>query len=228
LYRRYFLDAITAWGDVWPMALIVVAIMGSVYGGIMTPTEAAAVSVFIALVLSIGFRRLNLKILMAATRGTMETCGMIFLVFIGANLMGNGLSMLRVPSKLFEVIAGLGLSPIELWIVVVIVYIILGCLMDPLAMMLITLPVTYPLLVNYAGFDSVWFGVQLVILCEMAMITPPVGINLFVIHGIAPNVDMRDLIRGIVPFFLCMVIALSLYTVFPQLILFLPSTMIGT
>ncbi|MFC2008878.1 TRAP transporter large permease [Chloroflexota bacterium] len=225
--KRFFWEAFVAWKDVWPMAAIIVVIMGSIYAGLMTPTEAAAVSVFVALVMALGFKRLSLRVVRAATKGTMATCGMVFLVFIGANFLGNGLSMLRIPRLLFESVSNLGLSAIQLWIVVVVVYIVLGCLMDTLAMMLITLPVTYPLLVTFAGFDSVWFGVQLVLLCEMGMITPPVGINLFVIHGIAPDVNMQTIMRGIVPFFVCMVLALALFTAFPELILYLPNHMIG-
>lgn len=227
LKGRYFLDAIIALKDVWPMITIIVLIMGSIYGGIMTPTEAAAVSAFLALILAAMFRKLNFTVLKDSALNTLKVSAMVFLLFIGANLLGNGLSMLRIPSQIFEMMAGLGLSNMQVWLGVVILYIIMGCLMDTLAMMLITLPVTYPLMVTLCGFDPIWFGIQLVILCEIGMVTPPVGINLFVIHGIAPQAKMRQIITGIFPFFVCMLIGLTLYTFVPNLILFLPNRMLG-
>jgi len=227
LQRRYFLDAIIAIKDIWPMITIIVLIMGSIYGGIMTPTEAAAVSAFLALVLATCFRKLNFNVLRNSALNTLQVTAMCFLLFIGANLLGNGLSMLRIPSQIFEMISGFGLSKMQVWLGVVILYIIMGCLMDTLAMMLITLPVTYPLMINLCGFDPIWFGVQLVILCEIGMVTPPVGINLFVIHGIAPKATMKQIIIGMTPFFVCMVIGLVLFTFIPNLILFLPNRMLG-
>ncbi len=227
LTLRYFLDAIVAFKDVWPMFAIIVLIMGSIYGGLMTPTEAAAGSAFLALILAAVFRKLSYSVIKDSALNTIKVSAMVFLLFIGASLLGNGLSMLRIPSQIFELVAGGNLSPMQMWLGVVILYIIMGMLMDTLAMMLITLPVTYPLMVTLYGFDPIWFGVQLVILCEIGMVTPPVGINLFVIHGIAPQAKMRQIIMGILPFFVCMMIALALYTWVPELILFLPNRMLG-
>jgi len=158
---------------------------------------------------------------------TLEISAMIFLLFIGANLLGNGLSMLRIPSQIFELMSGLGLSSTVIWVAVVIIYIIMGTLMDTMAMMLITLPVTYPLLTVLCGFDPVWFGVQLVILCEIGMITPPVAINLFVIHGIAPWITMWEIIKGVWPFVILMIVLIVLCTLFPEIILFLPTKVLG-
>ena len=224
---RYFRDAILAFKDVWPMITIIVLIMGSIYGGVMTPTEAAAASAFLALILAAVFRKLNYAMVRDSALNTLKVSAMVFFLFIGANLLGNGLSMLRIPSRIFEMISGLGLSSMQVWLGVVILYIIMGCLMDTLAMMLITLPVTYPLMVSLMGFNPIWFGVQLVILCEIGMVTPPVGINLFVIHGIAPQAKMRQIIVGILPFFVCMLLGLALFTFVPDLILFLPNSMLG-
>ena len=99
--------------------------------------------------------------------------------------------------------------------------------MESLAMMLITLPVTYPLIVELAGFSPVWFGVQLVVLAEIGMVTPPVGMNLFIIHGIAKDVDIGTIVRGVIPFFVCMLIGLAIFTYIPDLVLFLPTNMLG-
>lgn len=223
--RRYFLDAIIALKDIWPVLLIIVTIMGSIYGGIMTPTEAAAVSAFLALVLGVAFGEMNFSIIKDSAIETIRTVSMVWLLYIGASLLGTAMGLLRIPAHLAALVAGFELSPLSIWFMVIILYLILGCFMETLAMLLITLPVTYPLIVDLAGFSPVWFGVQFVVLAEIGMVTPPVGMNLFVIHGIAKDVDMGTIIRGVLPFFVCMLIALALFTFVPDLILFLPDHM---
>ena len=225
--RRYFLDAIIAFKYVWPMILIIVVIMGSIYGGIMTPTEAAAASACLALVLAVVFKGMNFTVLKDSALGALRVWAMIVVLFVGGSLLGDGISMLRIPRRIFEMMGGLGLAPMAIWGLVVIIYIIMGCLMDTLPMMLITLPISYPLLIDLCGFDPIWFGIQLVILCELGMVTPPVGLNLFVIHGIAPQVSMKRIIIGVFPFCVCILLILTLCTFLPDLILFLPSHMIG-
>lgn len=225
--RRYFMDAILAWKDVWPMFIIIVLIVGSIYGGIMTPTEAAAASVVLAIVVGSIFAKMNFAIIRTSAMEALKTTSMIFLLFIGASTLGTALGLLRIPAYLANLITVSGLGSMEVWFVVVIFYLILGCLMDTLAMMLITLSLTYPVMVRLCGFDPIWFGIQLVILCEIGMITPPVGLNLFVIHGIAKDVGMNTIIRGTLPFLVCYLLGLGLFTFFPDLVLFLPSSMMG-
>lgn len=225
--RRYFLEAIIALKDIWPTLLIIVTIMVSIYGGIMTPTEAAAVSVFLALVLGVAVGKMGFSIMKESAIETIRTLSMVWLLYVGASLLGTAMGLLRIPAYLAALVASLGLSPLSIWFVVIILYLILGCFMETLAMMLITLPVTYPLIVDLAGFSPVWFGVQLVVLAEIGMVTPPVGMNLFVIHGIARDVNLATIIRGVLPFFVCMLIALALFTFVPDLILYLPAHMLG-
>lgn len=225
--RRYFPDAVVAFKDVFPMLFIIIVIMGSIYGGVMTPTEAAAASAFLAIVLSFVFGKMNLSIIKDSAMEALRTTSMVLLLFIGASVLGNAMGLLRIPAYLANLVVAAELTPMMVWFAMVILYLILGCFMDTLAMMLITLPVTYPILIGVCGFDPIWFGVQLVVLCEIGMVTPPVGLNLFVIHGIVKDVSMGTIIRGCAPFLVCQLLTLGLLTLFPVMVLFLPAYMIG-
>ncbi len=227
LTKRYFLDAILAWKDVLPMLVIIILIMGSIYGGIMTATEAAGASVFLALILGIVFGKTNFAVIKNSAVAAIRTTSMVLLLFIGASILGNALGLLRIPAFLAKMVVAAELSPMWVWFAIIILYLILGCFMDTMAMLLITLPVTYPLIVEMYGFDPIWFGVQLVILCEIGMVTPPVGMNLFVIHGIAKDVSLGTIIRGVLPFLILLLLSLGLFTFLPDLVLFLPALMIG-
>lgn len=232
LTRRYFLEAIIAFKDVFPMLILIVVIMGSIYAGIMTPTEAAAVSVFVALIMGAIFGKISFAMLKESTLASLRTTSMVILVFVGAFILGAAVGLLRIPVVVSVAIAGLGLDPLWIWFSMVILYFVLGMFMDPMAAMLITLSVTYPLMIDLAGFDPIWFGVQLVVLCEIGMISPPVGLNLFVIHGIVAGYDglekasLGTIIRGIIPYVLIMLVALALFTWVPDMILVLPRFMI--
>ena len=119
------------------------------------------------------------------------------------------------------------MEPLAVWGTVIVLYLILGCVLDTLAMILVTLPITFPLMCTYGGFDPIWFGVQLVILCEIGLLTPPVGMNLFVIQGIAKGTRIETIIKGAAPFFLILLVGLAVFTFAPDLILFLPTQMLG-
>lgn len=225
--RWHFSEVIVTLKDMLPMLLIIVLIMGSIYGGVMTPTEAAAASAFLALVLGRLFGKINFTIMRNSAVAALRTTSMIFLIFIGASLLGSAMGLLRIPRELGEIIIGLDLNPMGFWFAIIVMYLILGCFMNAMAMMLITLPVVYPILVGSFGFDPIWFGVELVILVEIGMITPPVGLNLFVIQGIAKDVSFGTIVRGVVPFFVCMLLVVGLLTYVPDLVLFLPKHMIG-
>jgi len=148
---------------------------------------------------------------------------MVLFIVVGANILGNAISMLKIPAELSHWIIGSGVSPMIVWMFIVLMYLGMGCLIDGLSMMVLTLPVTFPLLVSL-GFDPVWFGVTLVLLCECGLITPPVGINLYIIHGIAGRGRFEDVVIGAMPFFLIMLVAIILFTAFPSIITWLPST----
>lgn len=222
---RYFLDAIVAFKEVWPILLIMLTIFLGIYGGIFTPTEAAAVSAAEALVLCSVFRKFNFTLLKKASLNALRTTSMVLFIIVGARIAGGALALLKVPARLCEVVVGMSIDPLLVWLVVVVVYLILGCLMEGLSMMVLTLPVTYPLLITTLGFDPIWFGVLLVVLVECGLITPPVGINVYVIHGISGGTDIMEVFKGIIPFFICMLLVLALLTFIPELVLILPGLM---
>jgi len=224
---RYFPEAIIALKDIWPMLLIIVTIMGGIYGGVFTPTEAAAISTFLALILGVVAGKLNYTIVKDSALSALRTTSMILLIIVGAHLLGNALSMLRIPATLARMVESAGLEPLAVWGLIIVLYLILGCVMDTLAMILVTLPITFPLMCTFSGFDPIWFGVQLVILCEVGLLTPPVGMNLFVIQGIATGTKVETIIKGSAPFFLLLLVGIVIFTFVPDLILFLPTHMLG-
>ena len=225
--RRYFLEALIAFKDIWPMLLIILTIMGGIYGGIMTPTEAAGISALIALVLTAAYRKLNLNIVKKSAVSALRTTAMVLILVMAAQVLGAAVSMLKIPAQLCDMVTEAGLGRYVVWFSVVLIVIILGCFMDGLSIMLFTLPVLFPLLVTTLGFHPLVVGIFMVLQAECALITPPVGLNLYIIHGIAKGTDIGVIIKGIVPFFILMVVMIVLITYFPQLVLFLPDRMIG-
>lgn len=221
--RSYFLNAIHAWKDIWPVALIALVIMVGIYGGFMTPTEAAAVSSFIAICLCFVFRHMSFKLLRSAALKALGIASMAFLIIVSAKILSSALSMLMIPRQLCMMVEASGLHPLVVWGLVSLVYLFLGCFIDGLSIMLLTLPVTYPLMMNL-GFDGIWFGIVMHLTLEWGMITPPMGVNLFVLQGMT-GVSFGDVLKGATPFCLIMIGLLWVLTFFPQLSLWLPSTM---
>ena len=210
-----------------PIVVLIFVVMGGIYTGVMTPTESAAVGATSAIIIALVCRRLNLQILKRALVNTIQTTCMVFFIAIGAQLLGYSLSILRIPLMLAEWINSLQISPLLILIGVYVLYYILGCFLDGIAMMLITLPVVYPLIVKSLGFDGVWFGVVMVVLIEIGGITPPIGLNLFVIKGIAKHRPMSEVIAGSAPYVILMTIMIVLMTAFPKIVLWLPGRMAG-
>jgi len=225
--RRYFLDAILAFGDIWPILLLMLSILGGIYSGVMTPTEAAAISCFESLILAAIFGKLDFNMVKNAAISALETTAMIMFIMIGANIFGSVLAFLKIPAQISEMLAAMNLSPLIVWLGVAILYLIMGCLMDGVSMMLLTLPITFSLIVTTFGFDKIWFGVMITILVECGLITPPVGLNVYVIHGISGGTDIGEVFKGIVPFLICMLVAIALLTFVPDLVTYLPSIMYG-
>lgn len=225
--RRYFWTSLLAFKEVWPILLIIGTIMGGIYGGIMTPTEAAGAASFEAMVIAAFYRKLNFTVLKKSALSALETTAMILFIMIGAKIMGQALSMLKVPAQIAETLGAMDVSPLVIWLGIVVMYLIMGCFMDGISMMLLTLPVTYPLLVTTLGFDPIWFGVLLTILIEIGLITPPVGINVYVIHGITGGENISEVFKGIIPFLICMLLIVALLTFLPDIVTWLPTQMLG-
>lgn len=212
--------------SMWPIFIIMFIVLGGIYLGVVTPTEAAALGAFTSLVFALAYRKLNWQIMKGILRDTVKTTAYIMFLVIGAQILTGTLSMLRVPDNAVLWVTSLVVSPLVVLIFIYILYLFLGCFMDGISMMVVTLPVVVPIL-RSLGFDLIWFGVALVILIEMALLTPPVGLNVYVIHGLRPDRPMSDVFRGIIPFFFMMLLALILVTAFPPIATWLPSTMYG-
>jgi C4-dicarboxylate transporter DctM subunit len=203
-----------------PMGIFLM-VVGSIYAGLATPTEAAALGVLGALMLALWFRRLTLSMLREAIEGTMRATAMIMLIVIAASFLNFVMSAIGLTDALTSSITGLGLSPAWMLFVVVVFYLILGCFMETLSMMITTIPIVAPIMVAQ-GYDEIWFGIIIIILVEAALITPPVGLNLFVVQSVRKGGSMNDVIIGSQPFVLAMFVIIALLAVFPDLALWLP------
>lgn len=218
-----------SWASRWrslsgllPPAAIFAIVIGSIYAGIATPTESASLGVVAALGLAAIHGRLTWPTIRDALDGTMRSTGMIMLIVMAAWFLNFVFSALGLISAVNQAISGLGLSPIGLILTIIALYIVLGMFMDPLAMMIVTVPVTAPLVIS-AGFDPIWYGILIVLLCETALITPPIGMNLFVVQGVRRRGTIGDIMIGVMPFVLCLVLVIALIIVFPGIALWLPS-----
>ncbi|MFC1967637.1 TRAP transporter large permease subunit [Chloroflexota bacterium] len=212
-------------GGTWATLLLGASVLGSIYMGVATPTEAAGVGAFLSLLIALGYRKLNKSNLSGALLRTAQTTCMVLWIVIGAMAFGYILTYLRIPEQLTIVIANLSATPLTVIFGMQVLLLILGCFLDPASIILITVPILAPLVASL-GFDLVWFGVIFTINMEMSYITPPFGLNLFVLKGVMPpDVSMRDIIAGCAPFVIIDAAILALCIFFPQIILFIPSTM---
>lgn len=211
---------IAALGDLAPTVFLIVCVLGSMYAGIATPSEAAAVGVLGALLTSAFQGDLNWQVLKLIGRGSVLTCSMIGLIVLGASILGNAAAFLGIPNAIAEFVAQLGLSPILLIVVLVLFYLLLGCFLDGFSMIVMTLPIVMPIITT-AGYDPIWFGIFLVLVVEMSQITPPVGFNLFVIQSLTGE-GLGTIARMTLPFLLILALFSIMLAVFPQVALWLP------
>jgi len=208
--------------SVWPVAVIFMSVIGGIYVGIFTPTEGAAVGAAATAALSVTAGGMRLRGLAAAVLETAKITGMIFLILIGAEFYSSFLALSQLPQELSQWITGQGWSPIIILIVIIVIYLFLGCVMDGLAMILVTVPVFLPLILQLDfGMSSeavaVWFGILVLIAVEVGLITPPIGINVYVINSMAEGVPITETFKGIVPFFLSDLVRIAI-------IIFVPAT----
>ena len=209
--------------DLGPAIFLIVAVLGSMYGGIATPSEGAAVGVLGALIVAWLQGGLTLQALREVAIGSVLTCSMIALIVLGASILGNAAAFLGIPGAVADFVGGLGLSPFLLILALIVFYLILGCFLDGFSMIVMTLPIVLPI-VKTAGFDPIWFGVFLVLVVEMAQITPPVGFNLFVIQGLTDD-GLGYIAKVTLPYLVIMIIFTMLVTLFPQIVLWLPGAL---
>jgi tripartite ATP-independent transporter DctM subunit len=210
--------------DVWGVPVLFLIVMGGIYLGIMTPTEAAGVGASGAFLFALGKRQIDWQRLRGSLGETVQYTAMLIFILIGASVFGYFLSISRVPAGLAEWVVASGMHKFSVLASILITYLIIGCFLDPIAMQILLIPIFFPLVVDL-GFDPIWFGVITVIGVEMGLITPPLGLNVFVIKGIAKDVPIYTIFAGILPFLFAMWFVVVLLTVFPQIALFLPSLM---
>jgi TRAP transporter, DctM subunit len=205
---------------------IFLLVVGSIYAGLATPTEAAALGVTGALALAAGFRRLNLAMLREAAENTLKATAMIMLIVIAAGFLNFVMSATGLTSALTESIRSLDVSPLAMVLIIVAFYLVLGCFMETLSMMITTIPIIAPALIAM-GFDPIWLGILIIVLVETALITPPVGLNLFVVQSLRKGGSMNAVILGALPFVAALFVMIALLVVFPQLALWLPAAVGG-
>lgn len=207
-----------------PIILLFTVIIGTIYKGWATPTEAAAVGVAGAFAIAAFFGGVSLNMLSESLIGTIKITSMIMLVVIGASFLNFTLSSAGLGRELKDLLLGLGLTPLMTILVVVAIYIVLGFFIETLSLMVVTIPIIVPLVVEQ-GFDPIWFGILMIVLIEMALITPPVGLNLYVVQGARKSGKMGDVMLGTIPFVLVMLLMVVALIAFPQIALYLPAAL---
>ncbi len=207
--------------------ILILAVLGSIFAGVATPTEAAAVGAAGSVVCSAIYRRLTWKALYQASMGTLQTTCMILWIVIAVTAFTSFYTSIGAQDLIKRVLLGLPISPMMLIIAIQIIWFILGCFLDPTGIIMITVPIFVPV-IKELGFDPVWFGVVFVVNMEMAYLTPPYGVNLFYLRGVAPpGITMADIYRSITPFVALQAVGLALVLIFPQIILYLPNLLLG-
>ncbi len=207
-----------------PLVGVILVSIGGIYLGVFTPVEAAGIGATLVSVMAIGTGAVRLHRLPGILLETVTMTAMLYLIIIGAHVFGPFLALTHIPETLTVGLKELGLGPYATLFMILVGYIILGMFFDGLAMLVVTMPVVFPI-ISGLGFDPIWFGVICVIVIEMGLITPPVGINVYVVKGVATGVPMATIFRGVLPFWIAMAVCLALLVLFPEIALFLPDRM---
>ena len=218
-----FREKVAAVRQVWGTILLFVIVLGGIYTGIFTPTEAAGIGALGALGLGATAGRMSRSSFFQALLDSVDTTAMVFTILIGAIVFKNLIALLQFPSMIETWMLALSLPPMGMLLLILLIYILLGAILDTMAMILLTLPVFFPI-ISGLGFDAVWFGILMVVVIELALISPPMGINVFVIKGMAPNVSLGTIYIGVLPFVVAQILLLVLVLIFPDLALWLPRT----
>lgn len=210
--------------NLFPIMLLIFVVFGSIYAGFATPTEAAAVGVLGAVIFAILGGGFTWAIFEKALMNSVKTSSMVLFIMVGASYLSVSVGFLGLASSLSKVIATMNLSPYFLIFMLALVYIFLGCFIDSFSMLVMCLPITLPL-IKLAGYDPIWYGIFLVVMIQIAQITPPLGFSLFVIHGLDGD-SISYITKASIPFFLLFCLIAAVLTVFPEIVMFLPNMMI--
>jgi tripartite ATP-independent transporter DctM subunit len=210
--------------DIWAVILLFIFVIGGIYAGIFTATEAAGCGAGGAFIIAVLRRRLSLADFWKSCIETVRTTAAVFTILIGALIFGYFLTITQTPQKVTEFLTGLGLGPYGVLILIMLMYLVLGCIMDAMAMIILTIPIVFPV-IKQLGFDPIWFGVIIVMTVELGLIHPPVGMNVFVIKSVVKDVSFSTIFKGVIPFIVTDLIRLAILIAFPILALWLPSHM---
>jgi C4-dicarboxylate transporter DctM subunit len=218
-----FREKANALKQTWEVVLLFIVVIGGIYAGIFTPTEAAGVGAFGAFFFAAVRKKLSWKVFNRSLVNTLRTTGMLFLIMMGAMIFGYFLSVSQLPFDLASLVGELSVNRYIVLAVILLTTLVLGCIMDSMAIVLLTIPVFYPLITDL-GFNPIWFGILVVRVTEMGLITPPVGMNVFIIKGIT-DVPISTIFKGIIPFLMADIIQVAVLITFPQIVLFIPDLM---
>lgn len=225
--RHSVTERLTMLQEVWPVAAIFLVMFGGIYGGLFTPTEGAAVGAAATLITGIAKRELGIEGVTQSFLGAAETTGMIFMIFLGADLLNSALALSQMPAKLAEGVAASGLPPVAVIFGILVFYVILGAVMDELSMILLTIPILFPavMALELFGLDptskAIWFGILVLCVVEVGLIAPPVGLNVYVVNSFARDVPMAETYRGVMPFLAADAVRVALLIAFPSISLWL-------
>ncbi len=209
-----------------PILLVILLTIGGIYGGLFSPVEAAGVGAGLVIAYGIVTRRLTFSMFRLAAKDSIVTTATVMLILIAAHMINPFLALSHIPTAVGEGLAALDLPVLGTLAVILLVYLVLGCFLEGFAMLVLTLPIFFPVIIEL-GIDPIWFGVLVVLTLEMGLISPPVGINVFIVKSVAPQVDLSEIFRGVAPFWVAMIVTLAVLIAFPQISLFLPNTMMN-
>jgi tripartite ATP-independent transporter DctM subunit len=222
--RATLRERLRALGDVWEVGILFLIVIGGIYGGLATPVESAAFGAAGTLLFGLVKQTLTVRGMLEALEETIRTTAMVFFIVIGADLFGYFMALSQMPMRLAGWLGAMQVAPVIVLWAIILTYVVLGALMDELAMILLTVPIFFPV-VTAIGYDPIWFGVVIVVVVQIGLIAPPVGLNVFVIGGIARDVPLATIYRGVMPFLVAMVVLLVILTLWPGLALLLPNQM---
>lgn len=206
--------------DLLPIAMIFAVVIGSIYMGFATPTEAAALGVIAALIIAAYYKELTVKVFIESIEGTIRTTGMIMFIILAANFLNFVILSLGIGDQITNIINNLGLTPFKTLSVIIFIYVVMGFFIETLSIMVLTIPIVHPIITSM-GYDSIWFGIILILLIEMALITPPVGLNLYVVQGVRRRGSIGEISLWIAPFVIMIFIMIAILILFPNLVFFL-------
>jgi tripartite ATP-independent transporter DctM subunit len=222
--RSSWAERLSAFKDVWAVAVLFVVVMGGIYGGVFTTTEGAGVGAFGAFLIALLRGSLNFKVTLEILTDSARTTGMLFMILVGALVFANFMNFTSMPNDLKNLVSSHNISPMTVMIFICAIYIILGAAMEELSIVLLTLPVFFPLVVSL-GFDPVWFGIVIVLVVMIGLISPPVGMNMFVVRNMLPELSTMTVFKGVLPFVYTLIAVLALLVAFPEIALFLPQAL---